>query len=99
MTTPPGWPDPIPAKTDMATASAARTLSPLIVAPGLGAGGEGPCWITAAGEPTGSVEGSRELSSPPAATSRERNIHPKKAAFFCMAVTGQSLWARRRCFS
>lgn len=45
MTTPPGWPDPMPAKTDMATASAARTFSPLMVAPGLEAeaGGDGPC--------------------------------------------------------
>lgn len=24
---------------------------------------------------------------------------PKKAAFFCITVTGQSLWARRSCFS
>lgn len=78
MTTPPGWPDPMPAKTDIATASAARTLSPLMVAPGLEteAGGDGPRWITAAGEPIGSVEASLEDSSPPAARKRERNIHP-----------------------
>lgn len=78
MTIPPGWPDPMPAKTDIATASAARTLSPLMVAPGLEAeaGGDGPCWITAAGEPMGSVEVSLEVSSPPAARDRERNIHP-----------------------
>lgn len=78
MTIPPGWPDPIPAKTDIATASAARTLSPLMVGPGLEAeaGGDGPCWITAAGEPMGSVEVSLEVSSPPAARDRERNIHP-----------------------
>lgn len=101
MTTPPGWPDPMPAKTDIATASAARTLSPLMVAPGLEAeaGGDGLCWITAAGELMGSLEASLEVSSPPAARDRERNIHPKKAAFFCMTVTGQSLWARRSCFS
>lgn len=68
----------MPAKTDIATASAARTLSPLMVGPGLEAeaGGDGPCWITAAGEPMGSVEVSLEVSSPPAARYRERNIHP-----------------------
>lgn len=101
MTTPPGWPAPIPANTDIATASAARTLRPLMLAPGLegAAGGEGPCWMTAAGEPMGSVEGSLGVSSPPAAIDRERNIHPRKAAFFCMTVTGQSLWAKRSCFS
>lgn len=78
MTTPPGWPDPMPAKTDMATASAARTLRPFIVAAGLEdeAGGDGPCWITVAGEPMGSVEASLEASTPPAATDRQRNIHP-----------------------
>lgn len=99
MTIPPD--DPMPARTDIATASAARTLSPLIVAPGLEteAGGDGPCWITAAGELMDSVEGSLEVSSPPAARDRERDIHPKKAAFFCITVTGQSLWARRSCFS
>ncbi|TNN81383.1 hypothetical protein EYF80_008439 [Liparis tanakae] len=77
MTTPAGWPDPMPARTDIATASAARTLSPLMVAPGLqaGAGGAGPCCMTAAGEPRGSLEASLEVSSPPAAN-RERNIHP-----------------------
>lgn len=71
----PGWPDPIPAKTDMATASAAWTLSPLIVGPGLETevGGEGPCWMTAAGEPVASGETSREGSSPPAATDREKH--------------------------
>ena len=42
---------------------------------GGGAGVEGPCWMTAAGEPVAS-DGSLELSSPPAATDRERNIHP-----------------------
>lgn len=91
----------MPAKTDMATASAARTLGPLMVAPGLQAeaGGDGPCCITAAGEPMGSLEVSLEVSSPPAARDGERNIHPKKAAFFCITVTGQSLWARRSCFS
>lgn len=74
----PGWPDPIPAKTDMATASAAWTLSPLMVDAGLETevGGEGPCWMTAAGEPVASAEMSREVSSPPAATDRDRNIHP-----------------------
>lgn len=73
MTIPPGWPDPMPAKTDMATASAARTLMPLMVAPGLeaDAGGDGPCWMTAAGEPIGSVGASLEVSSPPAARDRE----------------------------
>lgn len=78
ITTPPGWPEPIPAKTDIATASAARTLSPLMVATGLEAeaGGDGPCWITAAGELMGSAEVSLEVSSPPAARDRERNIHP-----------------------
>lgn len=56
--TPPGWPEPIPASTDMATASAALTLMPLMVGPGLeaGAGGdEGPRWMTAAGDPMGSA--------------------------------------------
>lgn len=69
MTIPPGWPDPMPAKTDIATASAARTLMPLMVGPGLEAeaGGDGPCWITAAGEPMGSVGVSLQVSSPPAA--------------------------------
>lgn len=78
MFIPPGWPDPIPAKTDMATASAAWTLSPLMVDPGLETevGGEGPCWMTAAGEPVASAGTSREVSSPPAATDRDRNIHP-----------------------
>lgn len=78
MSIPPGWPDPMPAKTDIATASAARTLSPLMVAPGLATevGGDGPCWITAAGEPICSVEASWEVSSPPAARDRDRNIHP-----------------------
>lgn len=138
MTTPAAWPDPMPAKTDMATASAARTLSPLMVAPGLVAEGDGTCWMTAAGEPMGSVEVSLEVSSPPAATDREQHsplerwasknnaldgmrwqmnpgtsdtvqevwwsVHylnwlPNKAAFFCIIVTGQSLWARRSCFS
>lgn len=78
MSIPPGWPDPMPAKTDIATASAARTLSPLMVAPGLvpEVGGDGPCWMTAAGDPMASVEVSRVVSSPPAARDRDRNIHP-----------------------
>lgn len=78
MRTPPWWAAPIPARTDMATASAAHTLSPLtVMAPGLGTGAEGPCWMTKAVEPVGLEGGSLELSSPPAATDRERNIHPK----------------------
>lgn len=78
MTTPPAWPDPMPARTDMATASAARTFNPLMVALGLEAeaGGDGPCWITPAAEPTGSVEIPPWCSSPPAATGRESKIHP-----------------------
>lgn len=80
MLIPPGWPDPMPAKTDIATASAARTLNPLMVEPELETedGVDGPCWITAAGEPMGSVQASREFSSPPVARDRDRyrNIHP-----------------------
>lgn len=79
MIPPPGWPEPMPARTDMATASAARTLSPLMVAAaeageetavaGLAAeaGGDGPCWMTAAGEPSCSAAASRDVSSPPPA--------------------------------
>lgn len=91
MRTPPGCTEPMPASTDMATASAARTLMPLMVGPGLeaGAGGEGPPrWMTAAGDPRGSAGGS---SAAPAAGHRHTHIHPKSAAFFCMSVTGQSL--------
>lgn len=75
MTTPPGWLDPIPAKTDIATASAARTLSPLMVGPGLqaAAGGDSPCCMTAAGELMGSLEVSLEVSSLPAATQRKKH--------------------------
>lgn len=63
---------------------------PLMVGPGLeaGAGGEGPRWRTAAGDPMGSAGSS---SAPPAAGHREIHIHPRRAAFFCMSVTGQSL--------
>ncbi len=50
------------------------------------------------------IDGSWQKKKSDTVQEARRSLHdlqwlPKKAAFFCITVTGQSLWARRSCFS